>query len=85
MSEPFSDSCRYLLQIAQRRSEPRRESHSSPHGPGSNGWENGTIEAFLDAAVAWKSASQSGLEFYDPPDNPWRRCADIFYAGKSYE
>jgi len=42
-----------------------------------NGWENGTIEAFLDAAAAWATASKNGLEFYRKPDNPWKRCADI--------
>jgi hypothetical protein len=26
---------------------------SSPYGPGANGWENGTIGAFLEAAIAW--------------------------------
>jgi hypothetical protein len=58
---------------------------SSPYGPGANGWENGTIGQYLDAAAEWAEASTKGLEFYDPPSNAWRRCADILYCGKIYE
>ncbi len=35
-------------EVAQEKISP-----SSPYGPGANGWENGTIEAFLGAAAAW--------------------------------
>ena len=40
--------------IADRENEIKKEkiSPSSPFGPGANGWENGTIETFLDAAAA---------------------------------
>ena len=58
---------------------------SSPYGPGANGWENGTIEAFLESAVAWAEASRNGLAVYKTPTNPWKRCADILYMGKIYE
>jgi hypothetical protein len=62
-----------------------KEHPSSPYGPGANGWENGTIEAFLCAAVAWATASKNGLKFYQKPENPWKRCADIIFMGKIYE
>ncbi len=60
---------------------------SSPFGPDANGWENTTIDRFLFAAVEWARASENGLPIanYVPPSNPWQRCADILYAGKSYE
>ena len=58
---------------------------SAPYGPGANGWENGTVESFLTAAVAWAESSINGLEFYKKPDNPWKRCAQILLAGKFYE
>lgn len=60
---------------------------SSPFGPDANGWENTTIDRFLDAAVRWAIASENGLPLaeYQPPSNPWRRCAEILYAGKGYE
>ena len=67
-------------EVAKEKVKP-----SSPYGPGANGWENGTIEGFLDAAAAWATASEDGLEFYQKPDNPWKRCADIIYMGKIYE
>jgi hypothetical protein len=72
---------------ADREDEVAKEkvSPSSPCGPGVNGWENGTIEAFLDAAATWATASRNGLQFYRNPDNPWKRCADIIYMGKIYE
>jgi hypothetical protein len=58
---------------------------SSPYGPDARGWENTTIERFLDSAVRWARDSVNGNPFYDRPDNPWRRCADILFAAKSYE
>jgi hypothetical protein len=58
---------------------------SSPYGPGSRGWENGTIESFLAAAADWASASRNGLPAYRPPSNAWKRCAEIMLMGKHYE
>lgn len=79
---------RFLAALAaDRLDEVRREKDtpSSPWGPGANGWENATIEAFLESAAAWGRSSSDGLQFYSVPDNPWRRCADILYMGKLYE
>src|SRR5262245_8686395 len=48
---------------------------SPPFCPGANGWENGRIDTFLNAAVAWARASMHGTSFgYQPPASPWRRC-----------
>ena len=60
---------------------------SSPYGPDARGWNSTTIELFLDTAVRWARASKNGLPRadYAPPSNPWRRCADILCAAKSYE
>lgn len=58
---------------------------SSPYGPDAGGWENTTIERFLDTAVRWARDSVNGNPFYKRPDNTWRRCADILFAAKSYE
>ena len=58
---------------------------SSPYGPGANGWENGTIGAFLERSAAWAEDTRAGTAFYQVPTNPWRRCADILHAGKFYE
>lgn len=48
-------------------------------------WQNETIEKFLEVAHEWGEISKSGLEFYDKPDNAWKRCAQILYMGKIYE
>jgi len=58
---------------------------SLPYSAGALGWENGSIGMFLDAACEWGAASADGLPFYTPPNNPWRRAADILMAGKFYE
>jgi hypothetical protein len=67
-------------EVAKEKMQP-----SSPHGPGANGWENGTIEAFLDSAAEWAATSKNGLQSYQKPANPWKRCAEIIYMGKIYE
>lgn len=48
-------------------------------------WENNTIELFLEAAVEWGTISKDGLQYYEKPENPWKRCAQIIYMGKIYE
>ena len=70
-----------------REDEVRKEAEnpSSPYGPGANGWENGSIQAFLGAACAWADTSKNGMPLYTPPKNPWRRFADIIHSGKFYE
>ena len=66
--------------VAKERAE-----RSSPCGSDASDWANTTIEAFLEAACAWADASKNGLQFYEKPQNPWKRCADILYCGKIYE
>jgi len=68
------------VEIAQESECP-----SSPYGAGANGWENVTTGGFLDAAAAWAESSINGLPLYDPPANPWTRCAHILLMGKLYE
>ncbi|MRN56929.1 DUF7660 family protein [Paenibacillus monticola] len=48
-------------------------------------WENSTIETFLEAAFEWGTVSVKGLQYYEKPENPWKRCAQIIYMGKIYE
>ena len=52
----------------------------------SNGdWENGTIEAFLDGAIAWAEASNFGVDQGLQASNPWGQFANFLYCGKIYE
>ena len=73
--------------IEDREDEVRKEEikPSSPYGPGANGWENGTIEAFLDAAASWAEATDFGNSQGAPADNLWQRFARFLYLGKIYE
>jgi hypothetical protein len=60
--------------------EKEKIKKSSPFGPGANGWQNGTIEMFLDAMHAF---GQDSPLISDKPD--WKSFALILYAGKFYE
>lgn len=78
----------FLLALRNDREasiEQEEATPSSPYGPDAGGWENTTIERFLDTAVRWARDSVNGIPFYQRPDNLWRRCADILFAAKSYE
>jgi hypothetical protein len=72
----------FVEALVQDREEVarERETPSSPYGPGAKGWENGTIEGFLDAALRW--AEDSG----ELPKKPsWKAFAEFLYCGKIYE
>ncbi len=59
-------------------------SPSSPYVPDAGGWENTTIESFLEAAIAWAEASsKSGSS--QRIENPWKWFAHFLYCGKIYE
>jgi hypothetical protein len=50
------------------------------------GWQNDTIEQFLEGAVAWAEDSEFGRTVGVPEDaSAWRRFAVFLYAGKMYE
>lgn len=61
------------------------ENPSPPYMHGKLGWENGSIDTFLDAATAWGRNSSEPEHPGYRETNPWRRCANILYAGKYYE
>lgn len=79
---------RFVAALGEDKAEETKEENRNQYstfGKGVNGWENTKIEDFLEAAAEWAKDSQAGLEFYQKPENVWRRCADILYAGKIYE
>ena len=61
-----------------------KENPSSPYSQGLNGWENGSIEAFLESAIAWSEDSKFG-QVQEKNLNPWKKFALFLYAGKIYE
>jgi hypothetical protein len=84
-SRSFLSFARELVADREDQVKKERASPSSPYGPGANGWENGTIEAFLESAIAWAEASDFGQLQGLSPDNPWRQFAVFLYCGKIYE
>lgn len=72
--------------VADRRDEEAKEQvrPSSPWGPGANGWQNGTIDAFLDAALAWAEVTGMG-ESQGLDAVSWQAFATFLYCGKIYE
>ena len=71
---------------ADRRTEVKEEKEhpSPPYGPGCRGWENGSIETFLEACVScaddWGNRPE-GL----PTEPSWKDFARFLYSGKVYE
>lgn len=72
---------------ADRRASVAAEeaSPSSPYGPQAGGWENITIEDFLEAAVSWGQDRCKGDNQGLPPGPSWRAFAAFLYCGKIYE
>ncbi len=58
---------------------------SSAFGPDAGGWENTSIENFLEAAIAWADATDFGVTQGLAVENPWKRFAVFLYCGKIYE
>lgn len=58
---------------------------SSPFGPTKHGWENVTIESFLEAACAWAEDTQFGDSQNLRGASPWKKFATFLYLGKIYE
>jgi hypothetical protein len=54
-------------------------------GRGANGWENHTIEAFLEAAHRWAQATRMGQTQGLPEEPSWKAFAVFLWCGKIYE
>jgi tRNA(Ile)-lysidine synthase len=58
---------------------------SGPYGPDAGGWENVSIEDFLEAALAWAESTGMGTSQGLPAAPTWRGLAAFLYCGKVYE
>jgi hypothetical protein len=58
---------------------------SGAFGPAQRGWENITIESFLEAAHAWAEDTEFGATQNLKGASPWKKCAVFLYCGKIYE
>lgn len=83
--ESFLAFVRALIADRVDEVEKERVQPSSPWGPGANGWENGTIEQYLFAALRWAEATRMGETQGLPADPSWRAFAVLLYCGKIYE
>ncbi|BCL74828.1 hypothetical protein JHS3_05640 [Jeongeupia sp. HS-3] len=54
-------------------------------GRGANGWENHSIEDFLEAALTWAETTHLGKTQGLNDASPWKRFAMFLYCGKIYE
>ena len=70
--------------VADRVASASRDSSATPYGAAS-GWENTTIESFLESAAAGARDSQFGQTQGLVTANPWRMFAMFLYCGKIYE
>ena len=73
--------------LADRNEEIQMEHNdpSSPYSSGARGWQNQTIEHYLEGAIEWAEATSFGLSQGLGKDNPWKRFAVFLYCGKIYE
>lgn len=71
----------------ERRLDAReeRDDPSPPYGPTHRGWENTTIEDFLEAALAWAKTTQMGRTQGLGEEPSWKSFAAFLYLGKIYE
>ena len=96
LAENVSDEKSFLTFVEalykDRENAVRKEkaTPSSPYGPDAGGWENTTIEDYLESAFAWAEDSNFGRKLasteYELKDvSPWRRFAAFLLAGTIYE
>jgi len=78
--ESFIEFLTALMKDRELEAKKEEAHPSSPYEPGAPGWQNLTIEAFLESAVAWAEATKENTE-----SNSWKRAAQIIHAGKTYE
>ncbi|MBA6316950.1 DUF7660 family protein [Cellulophaga baltica] len=76
--ETFFEFLDALKRDKEDEDAKENENPSSPYSSGVNGWENGSIAAFLDAMHAFGQDS-------DKIRLDWRSFALLLYAGKFYE
>jgi hypothetical protein len=81
----FLEFVRALAADRRDEIEEGKSSPSSPWSAGANGWRNGTIEGFLEAALAWAEESGFGAKQGLGSSEPWGQFATFLYCGKIYE
>jgi len=65
--------------------EAEKKSPSSPYGPTAHGWNNVTVQSYLEAAHAWAEDTHFGATQNLGETSMWRKFATFLYCGKIYE
>ena len=89
--DTVNDEKTFLKFVAELRKDRETEVKAQtatpidPFGRGPYGWENHTIEDFLEAAQAWAEDSNFGESQGLKEASPWKKFAVFLYCGKIYE
>ncbi len=86
----FLSFIRELVKDRGNSVKKEKKKPSSPYGPDAGGWENTSIESYLEGAAAWAEDSHFGRKMafpeYELDDvSEWRRFAAFLMAGRVYE
>jgi len=82
--ETFLDFVQALAEDRADEERKEQENPSSPFGAGANGWENITIDRYLEAAA--RCARDMGRQGNGLPAEPsWKAFAEFLFWGKGYE
>lgn len=75
----------HALEADRRLAAALEKKEANPYGT-SRGWQNSSIEQFLESALAWAEDSHFGRDQNLGEEfSPWRRIAVFLYCGKNYE
>lgn len=89
--DTVNDGKSFLKFVAELRKDRETEVKAQTATPidsfgrGSHGWENHTIEGFLEAAQAWAEDSNFGESQGLREASLWKKFAVFLYCGKIYE
>lgn len=83
--ESFFAFVQALIDDREAAIKQEKVTPSEPYSPDAGGWENVTIERYLDAALTWAKATNMGISQGFPEEASWRAFAVFLYAGKIYE
>ena len=89
--ETVQDEASFLKFVKALRHDREQDVSAQEHksiddcGRGPIGWENHTIENFLEAAQAWAEDSDFGSSQGLAGASPWKKIAAFLYCGKIYE
>jgi len=83
--DSFFEFVHALIADRMRAVKMEKAQPSSPYGPDAGGWENTSIEDYLESALAWAESTNMGQTQGLSSAPSWREFAAFLYLGKIYE